>query len=94
MPLAIHYSNIFRKQYKKLDRSGDKKVMVKLQSVITLLSEGKNLPAIFHDHKLVGELQDFRECHVLPDWLLIYRIYEDCLVLGLVATGTHSELFK
>jgi mRNA interferase YafQ len=94
MTFAIHYSNRFRKQYKKLDRSGDKEVVVKLKTVITLLSEGKSLPAIFHDHKLVGKLQDFRECHVCPDWLLIYKVYEDCLVLELVATGTHSELFK
>ncbi len=52
------------------------------------------MPVIYRDHKLVGKLQDFRECHIFPDWLLVYRIYESNLILELVAMGSHSELFK
>ncbi|MBD5461071.1 MAG: type II toxin-antitoxin system YafQ family toxin [Lachnospiraceae bacterium] len=45
------------------------------------------------DHPLTGNLQDFRECHIEPDWLLMYQIYEDTLILSATATGTHADLF-
>ena len=94
MVYAIHYSNKFKKQYKKLVRSGDKKMLAELKSVITFISEGKKLSPNYDDHKLTGKLKDFRECHIFPDLLLIYKIHEDFLVLELVATGTHSDLFR
>ena len=65
----------------------------KLQKVIEILAEEKTLPAKYKDHSLTGIYQDFRECHILPDWLLIYRIDKDILTLVLSRTGTHSDLF-
>ena len=51
------------------------------------------LPAKYHDHSLSGDYSGYRECHILPDWLLIYRIEKALLILGLTRTGTHSDLF-
>lgn len=65
----------------------------KLINVLSLLSSGKSLPVQYRDHQLSGNLHDFRECHIEPDWLLMYQIYEDTLILSAVATGSHSELF-
>ncbi len=57
------------------------------------LAMGETLPAQNHDHDLSGNWTGHRECHILPDWLLIYRIEDDVLVLTLTRTGTHSDLF-
>lgn len=94
----VKWTNKFKKKYKLavkrgLDVSILKDVVGKLQNDIPL--EPK-----FKDHNLVGELKDFRECHLTPDWLLVYlKSDEDKsgakkLVLTLVDTGTHSDLFK
>lgn len=64
-----------------------------IQEVIDMLVEGKPLPAKYKDHNLTGNYVKHRECHVSPDWLLIYRVEEDILVLTLTRTGTHSDLF-
>jgi len=61
--------------------------------VITLLEEGKPLPDKNDDHPLKGNYEGCRECHITPDWLLIYEIDEDEGVLYLTRTGTHSDLF-
>lgn len=84
----------FRKQYKKLEKSGRGRVLEELDKVMYRLSMGENLGEKYYTHKLSGEMQDYFECHVLPDWLLIYRKYESILVLELIATGSHSELFE
>lgn len=63
-----------------------------LSDVVTILREQRLLPAKYQDHKLSGDYINFRECHVLPDWLLIYRVQNDVLVLN--RTGTHSDLFR
>ena len=47
----------------------------------------------FRDHVLTGEYRGFRECHIEPDWLLMYQIHDDMLILSAIATGTHAELF-
>ena len=65
----------------------------KLFEVIRFLSEGKELEPKFRDHPLSGNYKGCRECHVEPDWLLIYKVYEDVLVLMLVRVGSHSDLF-
>jgi mRNA interferase YafQ len=65
--------------------------MSKLREVILLLAEGEPLPARFRDHPLSGNWKEFRECHLEPDWLLIYKSDADDLYL--VRTGTHSDLF-
>ena len=53
----------------------------------------KILPERYKDHELIGDFKGCRECHITPDWLLIYEIYEDELILYLTRTGTHSDLF-
>lgn len=67
--------------------------MALLQEVVDLLASGETLPDKYRDHSLTGDYNGYRECHVLPDWLLIYRIENDFLILGLTRTGTHSDLF-
>ena len=63
-----------------------------LEDVITLLAMGEVLPDKNKDHALTGTWVGHRECHILPDWLLVYRLEEDVLVLTLTRTGTHSDL--
>lgn len=69
------------------------KDMNKLVEVLKLLASGKSLPEKFRDHQLTGSLKDFRECHIEPDWLLMYQIFKEELILSATATGTHSDLF-
>ncbi len=80
----------FRKDYKLAKKRGLK--MEALAEVVTLLAKGEALPEKNRDHSLSGNWIGHRECHVLPDWLLIYRIEENVLVLTLTRTGTHSDL--
>ena len=65
----------------------------KLTNVLSLLATGNPLPPQYKDHQSSGNLQDFRECHMEPDWLLMYQIYEDTLILSATATGSHADLF-
>ena len=67
--------------------------MRELEKVVGLLAGGGKLLEKHRNHRLVGNLQDFFECHIAPDWLLIYRVYNDILVLELVAMGGHGNLF-
>ena len=69
------------------------KDMSKLTDVLNLLAAGKLLPPNFKDHQLTGDMKDFRECHIEPDWLLIYQFHDDVLTLTATGTGTHSDLF-
>lgn len=64
-----------------------------LEEVIAMLAIGETLPDKHKDHALTGNWVGHRECHILPDWLLIYRIEDEVLVLTLARTGTHSDLF-
>lgn len=64
-----------------------------LDDIIRALSRGEKLPEKNKDHPLTGNWVGHRECHILPDWLLIYRIEDDVLILTLARTGTHSSLF-
>ena len=65
----------------------------RLELVVNILSSGKVLPKRYRDHSLGGNYQSFRECHIQPDWLLVYRIEKDELMLFLFRTGSHSDLF-
>jgi len=65
-----------------------------LQEPIVLLAKGERLPPKYRDHQLQGKLSAFRECHIKGDWLLVYRIIEDKLILSLHSTGTHADLFE
>lgn len=69
------------------------KNMDKLTKVLDLLSKGETLPANYYYNQLSGNLKDLRECHIEPDWLLIYQIHDDILVLTATGTGTHADLF-
>ena len=79
----------FKKDCKKLKSSG--KDLNKLRLVIELLVQGNDLPSKNRDHFLIGKYKDFRECHIEPDWLMIYKLTPTELIL--VRTGSHSELF-
>jgi mRNA interferase YafQ len=70
-----------------------KKDISKLTAVLELLASGKPMPAKYRDHRLTGSLSDFRECHIEGDWLLLYQIFEDKLILSASGTGAHSDLF-
>ncbi|MCI8282655.1 MAG: type II toxin-antitoxin system YafQ family toxin [Lachnospiraceae bacterium] len=87
----IVYTNRMKKDAKLMQKRG--KDMKKLVAVLSLLADGKPLPAQYKDHSLAGNLHDFRECHIEPDWLLMYQIYEDTLILSATATGSHADLF-
>ncbi len=65
-----------------------------LKSVVKKLEMGEKLPQELKDHSLNGNFKGFRECHIQNDWLLIYKIKDDILVLSLERTGTHSDLFN
>jgi mRNA interferase YafQ len=81
----------FRKEYKKIKKRGlDVK---ELERVVDILASGNKLEERYRDHELVGNYVGFRECHIKPDWLLIYKIEYDKLVLVLSRTGSHSDLF-
>ena len=64
-----------------------------LDDMIRILASGQELPNKYNDHTLRGNWNGFRECHILPDWLLIYAIEDNNLVLVLARTGSHSDLF-
>ncbi len=64
-----------------------------IDAVVNLLAQGEELPQKYRDHKLTGELKEYRECHIRPDLLLVYRIEEQELILVLIDIGSHSELF-
>ena len=70
------------------------KDMSKLVVVLDLLASGNPLPENYKDHQLSGSLKDFRECHIEPDWLLMYQVFEGELILSATATGTHADLFN
>ena len=81
----------FRKDFKLAMKRGLKIEL--LEEVIATLAMGETLPEKHKDHALTGNWVGHRECHVLSDWLLIYRIEGEVLVLTLARTGTHSDLF-
>ena len=87
----IVYTNRMKKDVRRAKKRG--KDISKLIDVLKLLQRGEVLPEIYFDHQLNGDLKDFRECHIEPDWLLIYKIRENELILSATATGTHSDLF-
>lgn len=93
MKYKINYTNNFKKQHKKMKKQG--KDLNKLYEVINKLSKGEQLEEKYKNHKLVNDknFKDCNECHIEPNWLLIYKIEDDELVLLLFATGSHSDLF-
>ncbi|MCB6994181.1 type II toxin-antitoxin system YafQ family toxin [bacterium 210820-DFI.6.37] len=82
----------FKKDYKLAIKRGLK--INRLEDVIAALAMGEALPEKNKDHALTGDWAGHRECHIQPDWLLVYRVEDDILVLTLARTGTHSDLFR
>lgn len=89
MPTKISYRNSFKKDLDKQKRRG--KNLEKMKEVLQLLAEEKTLPSRYKTHKLVGNFNDRWECHIEPDWLLIYVLNNDELVIE--RTGSHADLF-
>ena len=81
----------FQKDLKREERRGLKLSL--LSDVIKILASGETLPPKYKDHPLTGNYEGCRECHIQPDWLLIYEIVETDIILYLTRTGTHSDLF-
>ncbi len=91
MKRDVVWTTKFKKDYKlALKRHMD---IALLDDIIRALSYGDVLPKKNKDHALTGDWAGYRECHILPDWLLIYRLEDDVLVLTLTRTGTHGDLF-
>ena len=91
MKYQVKPTNRFLKDYKLMEKRNMD--MALLDGVIAKLAQGIPLPPANRDHALTGNYSGHRECHVQPDWLLIYRIENDVLVLSLTRTGSHSDLF-
>lgn len=90
--LDVFFSAKFKKDYKKMQKQG--RNMELLLDVVDILAAEQALPSQYLDHPLSGNYKGHRECHILPDWLLIYKIDRGELLLTLTRTGTHSELFS
>ena len=89
--LTIRYQVTFKKDYKRIKKRGyDIRL---LEKVIALLAKGQPLPAQYRDHRLSGDYDGCRECHISPDWLLVYEVNEKELILYLTRTVTHSYIF-
>lgn len=89
------YCKAYCKVSKRLKTDNQTRIRCKkLSCVVKMLSEGVSLPEQYKDHWLKGEFKGCRECHIQPDWLLIYEIDNNELILYLTRTGTHSDLFK
>lgn len=86
----LDYTNAFAKDLKKIKKRGYNIDL--MQQVVNKLQDGEQLEPKYKDHLLTGNWNGYRECHILPDWLLIYRVYDEKLLLVLTRTGTHSDL--
>lgn len=91
MKLGLRKTRQFEKDLKRMAKRG--MPLRELETVVDRLLDQTPLPEKYRDHPLVGDYAGFRECHVRPDWLLIYMVQADRLVLTCMRTGTHSDLF-
>ena len=88
----VKFTTAYKKAYKLMKKRGLDISL--LDEVVGLLRQGRQLEECSRDHGLTGDLAGFRECHIKPDWLLIYLIENDILTLTLIDTGSHSDLFR
>ncbi len=86
----IIYTSRFKKDLKKIQKSG--KSLDDFKEVVVNLINGKKIERRFKDHKLTGNYKSRRECHIAPDWLLVYKIEGDNIIFE--RTGSHSDLFR
>ena len=91
--LKVEFTGQFKRDYKLAVKRGCDPAQ--LQEVIEYIVNEKPLPEKYRDHALVNSRNyvGMRECHIEPDWLLIYKVYHDMLILKLIRTGSHSDLF-
>jgi mRNA interferase YafQ len=87
--MKVSQTSQFKKDIRKQQKRG--KDLSKLKSAIDILLSGQDLPPKYKDHALIGNWDDHRDCHIEPDWILIYQLRED--ELRLERTGTHADLF-
>lgn len=92
MKYDIEFTGSFKKDIKRAKKQN--KDIDKLFKVIENIANGEKLDEKYRDHALKGKYEGSRECHVEPDWLLIYEIYDNILMLMLYRVGSHSDLFK
>lgn len=92
MKYEVRFTNQFKKDIKLAKKQG--RDIEKLFGVIGILANGETLDEKYRDHDLSGNFKGCRECHIEPDWLLIYEVDNNVLVLVLNRVGSHSELFK
>lgn len=90
MKLSIVFTKKFKKDFKRIENR--RKKTIQLKKIILSLTERKPLERNFLDHSLKGNFKDCRECHIEPDFLLIYKIVNETLIL--VRCGSHSELYE
>lgn len=91
MKYKIHLVGSFKKSYKRCVKRG---LDISLfEEVVTLLLKGEPLPSKYKNHPLTGHYKGWYDCHIEPDWLLIWRYERDELVLSLLDTGSHSDIF-
>lgn len=88
----VKFTTAYKKAYKLMKKRGLDISL--LDEVVDLLRQGRQLEERYHDHGLTGDLAGFRECHIKPDWLLIYLIENNILTLTLIDTGSHSDLLR
>ena len=89
--LKIEYSARMKHDVKLMEKRG--KDLRKMTYLLTLLASGSPLPGTYRDHALSGKWKGTRECHIEPDWLLLYVLHNDVLVVTATATGSHADLF-
>ena len=88
----VVYTSRMKRDVRRMKRRG--KDISKLIAVLDLLKKNDEpLPEGYHDHQLEGDFQNLRECHIEPDWLLLYRKFKDKLILSATDTGTHADIF-
>ena len=88
---TLVFTNRMKRDLKLAKKRG--KDISKLETVLEILLSGDDLPDIYKDHQLKGEMREFRECHIEPDWLLIYKKEETEFILYATVTGSHADLF-
>ena len=92
MKYEVKFTSQFKKDLKLAEKQG--KNTDRLFDIVGQLAAGETLDAKYRDHSLTGAYRDCRECHIEPDWLLIYQIFNAVLVLLLNRVGSHSDLFR
>ncbi len=90
----VKWTTKFKKDYKAAKKRGyDIKLLKDVVHLIAMGNQQKKLVEAYDDHELLGNWKNHRELHLQPDWILIYHLHDDVLVLSLTRTGTHSDLF-